>query len=178
MRDESGRHLGEIVPIVRGDAGVAHPMEVRMRCFELYSTVAARNCAHVARLIAQELASTGEPVPTDRTIRSWATDEAWAKQADDLWRNTTGWAGEQLRAYVFANALLSEKNRHDIQLGLYAEDPQQAAVLLKAGELADRKQEKIFPLDALRPPDTATNDAELSNSERQQRAFEKLKDVG
>ncbi len=168
----------DIIPFVRGDVQVRFPDEVKIRCFELYATVAARNAAHVERLYSREMAGTGEPIPTRQMINRWAKDEGWTRQADEMWRKTKNWGIEQLRAFVFANAVLAEKNRHDVQLGLYAEDSNQALVLLKAGELADRKLERVMPLAQLQPAQDETTDDELSNAEKQQRAMEKLRELG
>jgi hypothetical protein len=80
----SPTHLGDVVPFRRGEPGVAHSDEIRARCFVLYATAAARNCADVERLLSEELADTGDPVPTCQAIANWARDDRWADQADDL----------------------------------------------------------------------------------------------
>jgi hypothetical protein len=150
--DESGNEMGEVVPFVRGDArAVRHDELIKIRCFELWGSLAARNCAHVARLLAAELDGLDVKIPDRRTIQEWAQREEWGKQADEEWRSTEDWTVEQMRAHVLANALLAEKNRHDIQMGLYEGREMHAAVLLKAGELSDRKQERVLPLSAIRP---------------------------
>jgi hypothetical protein len=159
--------MGEVVPFVRGDAQVRFPDETKRRCFELYSTLAARNCSHVERMYAAEVAGSDEPIPTRRTIAQWARDESWAQQADELWRSTRGWTGEQMRHYLLANALLAEKNRHDIQMGLYAGREAEAIVLLKAGELADRKQERIMPLSELQPPPRQVDTSAMSQAQKE-----------
>lgn len=166
------------VPILRGLPTVPHATETRVRCFELYATVAARNCAHVERLFQREVAGTDIPVPTRAAISEWAREEGWSRQADEMWRKTKNWGVEQLRAYVFANAVLAEKNRHDVQLGLYAEDTNQALVLLKAGELADRKLERVMPLDQLKPGQEDDHEEDLSNAEKHQRAMDRLREIG
>jgi hypothetical protein len=55
----------------------------------LATLVGARNCAAVEQLLKEELAETGEAVPTRQAIATWARGERWAEQTDDLWCNTS-----------------------------------------------------------------------------------------
>jgi hypothetical protein len=145
--------------------------DVRARCFVHFATDAARNCAHVERLMAAELEGTDEPIPTRQTVAAWARDDGWHRQADDLMRSTRDWTREQLQAYVFANALLGQRRRHEVLLGMVT-DPAQAAMYLKAGELADRFVERVLPLTAIRPPeDRQDEDDDLPREEREARAM-------
>jgi hypothetical protein len=162
--------MAEIVPLVRGDPYVPFSDDVRARCFVHFATDAARNCAHVERLMAAELEGTDEPIPTRQTIAAWAREDGWHRQADDLMRSTRDWTREQIQVYVFANALLGQRRRHEVLLGIVT-DPAQAAMYLKAGELSDRFIERVLPLTAIRPPEhEAADTSELPREEREARA--------
>lgn len=140
-----------IVPL-RGLPGVAHPPEVKARCFILFATEAGRNCAAVERLIAEELAGTDQLIPTRKTVSGWCRDERWAEQADDLWRNTKLWGLNELKVLSMANALLGQRRRHEVLLEKYSGDNDTAAHYLKAGELSDRFIERVLPLSSMETP--------------------------
>lgn len=168
MSDETGNDIAAIVPFVRGDTHVRFPDEMRARCFVHFSTDAARNCAEVERLIAEEFQGTNDPVPTARSIAMWAREEGWHEQADALWRATEGWSIEQLRVYVLANAILGQRRRHEVLTGKIT-DNDTAARYLKAGELSDRFIEKILPIGALRPPDTSKAEFDWQNASTEEK---------
>ena len=167
MNENTEPTTAAIVPLRRGLPGVAHTVETKTRCFVLYATAAARNCAAVERLIAEELAGTGEPVPTRQSIAAWARDDAWDTQADELWRNTKQWGLRELQVIALANALLGQQRRHEVLLGLYRSDSDTAAQYLKGGELSDRFIERVLPLSAMRAPELEPQD--LSGLSREQR---------
>ena len=130
-----------IVPL-RGLPGVAHSEDTKARCFVLYATAAARNCADVERLIAEELDGTSEVVPTRQAIAGWARDEQWAEQADDVWRNTKRWGKREPEVIALSNAMLGQQRRHEVLMGKY--------------NLADRTIERVLPLGAMEgPPEPA-----------------------
>src|SRR5829696_3374166 len=151
MSEQPPVPAASVVP-VRGLPGVAHSDEVRMRCFVLYATEAGRNCASVETLIAEELDGTQEPVPTRQVIASWARDDQWSLQADELWRKTKVWGFRELQVLALSNALLGQRRRHEVLLGHYRNDNDTAAQYLKAGELSDRFIERVLPLSAMKPP--------------------------
>jgi hypothetical protein len=169
---------GQIVairPSVR--ANEPYDPAVRARCFVLYSTVAARKCAAVARLIAEELAGSGDRIPAVSTIAEWCRDEAWPSQADDLWRSTKHWGARELQVISLANAMLGQQRRHEILLGEYEERMGLALQYLKASEISDRFLRDVLPLAVMQaPPVLGAEDEEaaLSTAEKADLARSRL----
>jgi hypothetical protein len=122
--------------------------------------MAARNCADVEILYREEVGP-DEPIPTRQVISTWARQDAWAEQADDIWRNTKGWTHEQLRVIYASSALLAAHRRHEILIGKGLDgvpNDIKASLQLKAGELSDRAVERIFPLGRMQPGEKSTED--------------------
>lgn len=163
------------IRIVRGTPQVRYSDGVKGRAFTLYGTIAARNSAAVEKLLREELAGTGEPIPSRQTVSGWARNENWAAQVDAEWRNSKDWTHDQLRVLALGNAILAAQRRHEILLGVGLEDmdPGNRALLqLKAGELSDRAIERILPLSAMQPAPARieNDDPGLSRGEKEARA--------
>lgn len=172
MTDETRSHIGEIVPL-RGDArpaGFAYDDETRARCFVLFATFAARNCAATARLYEQEVTALGLPAPDVRTIQLWAADEDWNGQADTLWRNTKGRTAYELQILSMANTMQATKALHDILTGGDQRDLNERIVTLKAVEVAMKNRERLPELARIEPPEQTVDTDSMSREEQEAHA--------
>jgi hypothetical protein len=139
--------------------------DMRARAFVLWTTEAGRNCAAVARLLAEEFANEGLNTPHRSVIAVWASQDDWANQADEMWRNTRLWSARQLQTVALGNVLLASRRRQEVLLGKYDEDIGAGLLMLKAGELADRLVRDVLPLDLMSaPPEMRSVDEEASLS--------------
>ena len=75
----------------------AHAADVVDRAFALWSTVAGRNAALTASLLARE-ADEGEATPAGSTVRRWAAEASWAARADADLLQTSARTVAELRA--------------------------------------------------------------------------------
>lgn len=169
MTDGTRRHIGDIVPLnaEKSVERVAYDDETRTRCFVLYATFAARNCAKTARLYANEVKELGSPVPDVRTIQHWAADDDWYHQADDLWRNSKGRTPYELQLLTAANTMQGQQALHDILTGADMRPIEERLVTLKAIEVAMKTRERVPDLARVEPPEPDTTDDELSRDERE-----------
>ncbi len=167
MSDERRSHIVEIVPAPAESrpARVAYDEETRARCFVLYATFAARNCAAVARLYAEEVKSLDLPAPDVRTLQHWANDEQWNAQADTLWRHTKGRTSYELQILSQANTMQGAKALHDILTGLDTRDLNERVITLKAIEVAMKAREKLPELARIEPPEETLDTDGLSKQD-------------
>jgi hypothetical protein len=164
-----------IVPLRRGDPQVRFTPEQKARCFELYATAAGRNPANVVLLYAEEVEE-GEPVPSRQTVWTWAKDEQWDRQANDLWRNTKGRSRFELQVLTVANAVISQRRLNAILMGTDPGDPAEKVITLKGIELAMRQYERIPQLTQVTPPEeTEVDTAGMTRDEIEAKARQALK---
>ena len=173
MSDETRKQMSDIVPLRRdvAPAGFAYDDETRVRCFILYATFAARNCAAVARLYASEVAGQDVPVPDTRTIQLWAAADDWSRQADDLWRNTKGRTSYELQILSQANTMMGAKALHDILTGADQRELNERIVTLKAIEVAMKAREKLPELARIEPPEDRDLDDDKPRDQREAEAL-------
>jgi hypothetical protein len=153
---------------------VPYDVETRTRCFVLYATFAARNCAAVQRLYAAEVASLEIPVPDVRTIQIWAAEDDWMRQADDLWRNTKGRTAYELQIISQANTMQGAKALHDILTGLDQRDATERVITLKAIEVALKAREKLPELSRIEPPEADIDTSDMPREEREALAMSSI----
>lgn len=172
MSDETPRSMAAIVALPRetAPARTVYDDETRTRCFVLYATFGARNCAATARLYAAEVAALDLPVPDVSTIQRWAAEDRWQDQADGLWRNTRGRTPYELQILSMANTMLGQRALHDILSGVDERDVQERIVTLKAIEVAMRSREKLPELARVEPP--AAGELETADMTREEREAE------
>lgn len=155
---------GEVVP-----ARVTYEVDVRERCYELWSTRCARNYRAVERVYASQL-DPNTPTPTYETIRRWANQEGWEqRRRDDYERGH----GETL--YDLQLDTLAIMRRHvdvmaDAQSGAYDDNPAAGLVRLKPGEMAGKIIERgVLPLMP-KPRELPADTSDMPRDEREQKA--------
>jgi hypothetical protein len=148
---------------------VPAPPEILERAYELWSTVGGRNAAATRRLMEAE-AEDGDPVPTDRAIRKWARESAWAVRADRELPETKDATlyelGVKWRALILGSAdvLLAA------QTGGYAGREMEGALAVKASEIAMRQVERgVVPL-VVEPPVKPVDTSALPREEKEAHA--------
>lgn len=168
------RNMGAIVALPREVEAerVVYDDEARVRCFVLFATFGARNCAAVARLYEQEVKTLGLPAPDVRTIQRWANDEDWNGQADNLWRETKGRSNYELQILFQANTMQGQKALHNILTGMDERSIEERVVTLKAIEVAMRSRKELPELARIEPPEVKGEDQK--DKPRDQREAEAL----
>lgn len=168
--------MTEIVPLRREvrPAGFVYDDETRVRCFVLFATMGARNCAATARLFANEVEGLDIRAPDARTIQLWAAEDDWNGQADNLWRNTKGRDLQELRHLASANTLLSQKAMHDILTGLDRRSVEERLITLKAIEVTMRSRERLPELAKIEPPEETTIDEDKPRDQREAEALQAM----
>ena len=151
-------HLDTPSTIISLPSLVPAQHEIKERAFELWSTVGGRNAAATRRLLEAE-AEDGDPVPTDRAIRKWAQESAWAVRANHelpetkdqtLFELATKWRALVLGA---ADVLLAA------QTGAYAGREMEGALAVRASEVALRQIERnVVPGVVTRPVEAKSVD--------------------
>jgi hypothetical protein len=165
--DESTRVMGEVVPFVRGEAGIPHSDETRLLAKMIYCTSGARRPADVERLLQWELAGTGTPVPSQQTIGGWARDEGWAAEADELWRSHRQTALAMMQTLSMGNLGASLLVIRDILLREDGGDLGVVAAKLKAAELNGRFVERLAWLQTIEPPAREVDTSQMTRAERE-----------
>lgn len=155
MTDESTGQKSRIVALRRSDRRpvAVYDDATRVRCFVIYATMAARNCAATARLYADEARAFGEHAPDADTVRRWAADDDWPGQVDNLWRNTKGRTLQELQELASSNTLVGQKALHNILTGLDSRPIEERVLTLKAIEIAMKAREKLPELARVEPPE-------------------------
>lgn len=158
-----------IVPLTRDkNLDVArYDDETRMRCYVIYATFAARNCAKTVRLYANEVHALGLPVPDVATVKRWAADDDWYHQADDMWRSSKGRTPYELQLLTAANTMQGQYALHDILTGQDERPIEERLVTLKAIEVAMKTRERVPDLARVEPPEPDTIDDDLPREERE-----------
>jgi hypothetical protein len=172
VSDETRKHIYELAPVERGSVvkGFAYDDETRARCFVLYATFAARNCAKTARLYEQEVKALGLPAPDVRTIQLWAADDDWYGQADDFWRHSKGRTPYELQILSSANTMQAQQALHDILTGADERDLNERLITLKAIEVAMKARERLPELARIEPPEQTADTASMSREEQEAHA--------
>lgn len=161
--------MDAIVPLPRPNRAIGAPYddETRVRCFVLYATFAARNCAKTAKLYANEVKALGLPVPDHSTIKRWAADEDWYHQADDMWRASKGRTPYELQLLTAANTMQGQYALHDILTGMDDRPVEERLITLKAIEVAMKTRERVPDLARVEPPDVETDTRDMTRDERE-----------
>jgi hypothetical protein len=159
--------MGEVVPFVRGEAGVAHSDETRLLAKTIYCTSGARRPADVERLLRWELAGTGIPVPSQQTIGGWARDEQWSQAADELWRKHRQSALALMQTLWVGNFGTSLLVLRDILLRDDGGDLGVVAAKLKAAELNGRFGERLAWLQTVDPPAAPVDTSGMTLAEKE-----------
>jgi hypothetical protein len=166
--------MGDVVPFVRGEAGVAHSDETRLLAKMIYCTSGARRPADVERLLRWELTGTGIPVPSQQTIGGWARDEGWSLAADELWRSHRQSALALMQTLSMGNLGASLLVIRDILLRDDEGELGVVAAKLKAAELNGRLVERIAWLQTIEPPAPQVDTSQMSLAEREAYARSQL----
>ncbi len=173
MAEDRDPLTGALVPLPRREPALPFDEAMIERAFEIYTTVAGRNCAHVQRLLAAEIGDEG-PAPTRQTVHNWSIQHAWRERADVQLRETAGRTAHELallwRSIVLggAEAILAA------QTGAFDDDPAAGAVRLKAAEIGLRPIiSGAISLSAIQPPPDPREEDEqsLTREEREARVM-------
>ena len=126
----------------------SYPVEIMERAFELWSTIAGRSGARVARLLSSEF---GEEtaLPTPSTINRWALDDAWTAKADAHLERSQGRTLFDLQVGWLAGLRLAQKTLLDGMVGEFDDLPMGGANRLKAAETVLRVIERAGLLAVL-----------------------------
>jgi hypothetical protein len=151
-RHDATRTLGEVVPFVRGEPRVPHADETRALALVLYATGGARSPAAVERLLPSYLEPMGLPVPTRQAIATWAREEDWNAQADDLWRARPRMGFEEMQRLTIGTALVLARRMHEMATGLDESPLEERILTTKQYEIGMRVLERIPALGQYAPP--------------------------
>jgi hypothetical protein len=112
----------------------AHAADVVDRAFALWSTVAGRNAALTASLLARE-ADEGEATPAGSTVRRGAVEASWAARADADLLQTSARTVAELRAGWLGALSLAQQTLVAGLVGELDDLPHAGAAQLKSAEL-------------------------------------------
>jgi hypothetical protein len=150
------------------------PGDLKVRAFELWSTVAVGSAPRTEFLLAQE-AGAGVAIPAASTIRRWASDDGWAEHRDRTLAQTQGRTLRQLQATALAAVAQAQQVMLDAMLGLLDQTPYAGAPRVRAAEavlrLAERSGVDLVVVPSEMP---AEDEAPLSVAERARRMREKI----
>jgi hypothetical protein len=150
------------------------PADIKVRAFELWSTVAVGSTPRTEYLLAQEVGE-GVAIPAASTIRRWAAEEGWAEQRDRNLEKTQGRTLRQLQAVSLSAIALAQQTMLDAMVGLLDTAPYGGSGRIKAAEavlrLAERSGIELVVVPSEIP---AEDDATLSVAERARRMREKI----
>jgi hypothetical protein len=131
------------------------PDDIKIRAFELWSTIAARSAPRTEHLLAQEVGE-NTAVPAASTIRAWAAAEAWASRADADLAETFGKTLQQLQVTSLAAIALAQSTLIDAMIGALDTAPYGGSGRIKAAEamlrLAERSGMQLVATEAALPP--------------------------
>jgi hypothetical protein len=128
--------------------------------------VGGRNAVAVRRLLEDE-AEDGDALPTDRAIRRWAHQQAWAVRADGELRETKDQTLYELGVKGRALVLGSFDVLLKAQTGGYAGREMEGALAVKASEVALRAVERGIMPKIAEPPEEKTSVEELPRESRE-----------
>ena len=149
--------------------------DIKVRTFELWSSIAAGSAPRTEYLLAAE-AGEGVAVPAASTIRRWAVEDGWADQRDKNLAATQGRTLRQLQATSLSAIALAQQTMLDAMTGLLDAAPYGGSGRIKAAESILRLAERSGLELVVAPADVSTEDTgkPLSLQERSRRMREMI----
>jgi hypothetical protein len=106
----------------------------------------------VEKLLPSYLEPMGLPVPTRQAIATWAREEDWNAQADDLWRARPRMGFEEMQRLTIGTALVLARRLHEMATGLDESPLDERMLATKQYEIGMRVLERIPALGQYAPP--------------------------
>lgn len=121
-----------VLPVLPGDAW---PDAVRERHYELYASLAFKNCAKACRLFAAENPG-WDRYPEVTTVRDWARFYDWEAMVDGDLERTQGRRLHALRSQWFGLMEQAADNLALAGAGAFRDDPADAAIRVQVAKIA------------------------------------------